>query len=465
MSVETTPPKPDAAFDRETVLVIAAILTGGLTVLLDSTIVSVALKSLAVDLSASVTTIQWVSTGYLLAVGTTIPLAAWAQGRWGGRKLWLTGLVLFGAGSIGASLAGNVGWLIAARGIQGVGGGILMPLMATLPMQAAKGKVTGRMISMVTLPMLVGPMLGPVIGGLILHWLSWRWLFWVNVPILLIGFVAAWRVLPADDGMSRKKLDLIGVVLLPPGLVGLLYGLSKVSGAGGFDHAEVLWPLIAGAGLIALFGWHAVRRGAAALVDLSLLTHRQVASTCALMFISGAGLFGGMFLLPLYWQIGRNHGVLEAGLLMVPQGVGSLFSRPIVGSLTDRIGARPIAFAGLAVVTLATVPFAVADLDVSSWWMCAALVVRGIGLGAVMIPIMAVAYRGLVGEDVAHASVLTRVSQQVGGSFGTALLAVVLEHSLTSTGSAADAFHHSFWWAVALSALGAAAVPTLPRKE
>jgi EmrB/QacA subfamily drug resistance transporter len=452
-----------ATFDREALTVVAAVLIGGLAVLLDSTIVSVALKSLATDLGASVTTIQWVTTAYLLAVGVTVPLAVWAQSRWGGKRLWLAGLVLFGIGSIAASLAGSAGLLIAARALQGVGGGILMPLMTTLPMQAVRGRVTGRMIATVSLPMLVGPMLGPVIGGLILHWLSWRWLFWVNVPLVIVGFVAAARALPAQDGLDRRRLDLLGVVLLPPGLVGVLYGLSQVSSAGGFDHASVLVPLLVGAALVVSFAVHAVRRGAGALVDVSLLAHRQVASSCAVLFLAGAGLFAGMFLLPLFWQVARGQSVLVAGALMVPQGLGSLVARPAAGRLTDTLGARGVSFAGVLVMAVATVPFAVAGPATSTWWLGLALVVRGVGLGAVTIPVMAVAYQGLTGEDVAHASVLTRVSQQVGGSFGTAVLAVVLEHGLT-TGTPAAAFDRAFWWAVGLSVLTAVVVPTLPRR-
>lgn len=450
-----------ATFDRQTIKVVVAVLIGGLAVLLDSTIVSVALKSLATDLGASITTIQWITTAYLLAVGVTVPLAVWAQARWGGKRLWLGGLVLFGVGSIAASLAGSAGLLIAARVLQGVGGGILMPLMATLPLQAARGRVTGRMIATVSLPMLIGPMLGPVIGGLILHWLSWRWLFWVNVPLVVVGFVAAARALPGRDELERRTLDVLGAVLLPPGLVGMLYGLSQVSSAGGFGHTKVLVPLLAGAALVAGFAVHAVRRGPDALVDVRLLARRQVASSCAVLFLAGAGLFAGMFLLPLFWQVSRGQSVLVAGAMMVPQGLGSLVSRTTAGRLTDTIGARGVSMAGVLVTAAATVPFAVAGPTTSAWWLGAALFVRGVGLGAVTIPVMAAVYQGLTGDDVAHASVLTRVPQQVGGSFGTAVLAVVLEHGLT-TGTPAEAFDRAFWWAVGLSLVTALVVPTLP---
>jgi EmrB/QacA subfamily drug resistance transporter len=448
-------------FDRATIRVVVAVMTGGMAVLLDTTIVAVALKTLAVDFGASVTTIQWVTTAYLLAVGVSMPLAAWAQGRWGGKRLWLAGLVLFGLGSIGASMAGTIGVLVAARAVQGVGGGVLMPLMATLPLQSARGKITGRAIALVSLPMIVGPMLGPVLGGVILQYLSWRWMFWVNVPLVLVGLWLAVRALPDDDGTTARPLDLVGTLLLPPGLVGVLYGLSKVSGAGGFGHTEVLVPLGIGAALVAGFVVHATLRGAGALVDLRLMRRRQVGSASAVMFLTGAGLFAGMMLLPLFWQLGRGKDVLVAGLLLVPQGVGSLLARPVAGALTDRVGPRLVTAGGVLVAIAGTVPFALADASTSSWWLGAALVVRGFGMGALFIPVMAVAYNGLVGDDVAHASILARVSQQIGGSFGTAVLAVVLERAL-ETGTPAAAFDRAFWWTVAMSAATLLAVPFLP---
>lgn len=451
-------------FDRQTLWMVAAILIGGLAVLLDTTIVAVALQSLAVELQTSVTTIQWVTTAYLLAVGVTIPLAAWAQARWGGRRVWLAGLMVFGVGSVAASLAPSAGWLIGARAVQGVGGGILLPLMATLPMQAAGGRITGRMIALVTLPILIGPMLGPVIGGVILNWLTWPWLFWVNVPVLIVGFVTAWRTLPHDAPTEARPLDVVGAALLPPGLVGILFGLSRVASAGGFGDPEVLVPMAIGLVLVAGFAWHAVRRGGSALVDLGLLRHRPVAVGSVLLFLAGAGLFAGMFLLPLYFQVARGYSVLAAGGLMVLQGLGSLLSRPLAGYLTDTIGARAVALVGVLVTAGATVPFALSDASTPTWWLSVALFVRGLGLGAVIIPVMAVIYNGLVGEDVAHTSVLTRVAQQVGGSFGTALLAVVLEHGLTSR-SVDAAFDRAFWWAVGLSLIAAVVVPALPRSS
>jgi EmrB/QacA subfamily drug resistance transporter len=243
---------------------IITVLVGGLAVLLDTTVVSVALNTLATDLRVSVATIQWVSTGYLLALGVSITLTGWAQRALGAKRLWMAALALFLIGSILSSLAWSASSLIAFRVVQGFGGGILMPLMSTIVMQAAGGKNIGRIMSVVGLPAVLGPILGPVIGGLILEDLDWSWLFWINVPFCVVGLALAARYLPADAPAKRAPLDVAGFLLLAPSLLGLLYGLSNASGSDGLTHADVLAPMISGLVLLALFVVWALRRGTGA---------------------------------------------------------------------------------------------------------------------------------------------------------------------------------------------------------
>ena len=450
--------------DPKVIKIAAVLLIGALAVVFDTTIVSVALRTLAVDLHTDVATIQWVSTGYLLALGVAIPLAGWGQARFGGKRVWMFALVLFFAGSVACSLAWDAPSLIVARVVQGLGGGLMLPLLSTLIVQATGGKGLGRIMSVVSLPTALGPILGPVIGGLILGALDWRWLFWVNVPFCIAGFILAWRVLEKDTVAGRPKLDVIGLVLLSPGLVGILYGLSNAGKDGGFARADVLVPVLIGLALIAGFVLYAVRRGEGALVDVRLFRHRPVWSASVLLFLSGASLYGGMLLLPLYWQDVRGFDALGAGLLLAPQGIGTLFSRGLAGRLTDTIGARAVAIGGFIVVGLATVPFAFATESTNQWLLMAVLVVRGLGMGAVMIPLMTVAYVGLERSDVPHASILTRITQQIGGSFGVALLAVILEGAVTA-GHGSAAFDQAFWWAVGFTGLAVLVSFALPRRE
>ena len=225
----TTAPDQDR-IDPEVLKRALILVVGFLAVIFDTTIVSVALHTLATQLHASVPTIQWVTTGYLLALAIAVPLSTWGLRRFGGKRLWLAALTVFLIGSIGSSLAWNVGSLIAWRVVQGAGGGIMFPLLTTLIMQAAGGRALGRTVTIVALPALLGPILGPLIGGAILTHLSWRFMFWVNVPFCAAGLILAARFMPADKpgpGTPRPRLDLAGLALLAPGVAAVILGLSN----------------------------------------------------------------------------------------------------------------------------------------------------------------------------------------------------------------------------------------------
>lgn len=452
--------------DPELKRLAVAIITGAITVILDTTIVTVGLHELGSDLGASITTIQWVSTAYLLAMFVTIPLTGWAQARIGAKRLWLSGLSVFLAGSALCALAWNPASLIAFRAIQGLGGGVMMPLMATILMQAAGGKNIGRLMATVSLPAALGPILGPVIGGLILHYLSWEWMFLVNLPIGAVGLYLAAKRMPSGDRGARTALDVIGLLLVVPGTLGIIYGLTEAGSHGGFDTATALVPIIAGVVLVAGFVAWALKRGDKALIDIQLFKHhRPLAASSALMFLSGIALYGAMLLLPLYWQQVRGEDALGAGLLLIPQGVGALLSRTIAGRLTDAIGARWVAVVGFVIVALATVPFALSSATTPMWLLMGVLLVRGFGLGAVFIPLMSVAYQGLQRDQMPDASIVTRVAQQLGGSFGVAVLAAILATAALGAANLAElatAFDTAFWWATGFSALAAIVSFILP---
>ncbi len=449
------------------------LIVGFLGVIFDTTIVSVALHTLATQLHAPVSTIQWVTTGYLLALGIAVPLSTWGLRRFGGKRLWMVALAVFLIGSVGSSLAWNVDSLIAWRVVQGLGGGIMFPLLTTLIMQAAGGKALGRTVTIVALPALLGPILGPLVGGAILTYFSWRFMFWVNVPFCVAGLILAARFMPADKplaGAPRPRLDLPGLALLAPGVAAVILGLSNAGSAAGFAHPDVIVPLAIGIALTAAFAGYALRlarRHGQPLVDLSVLSRRPVASASAVLFFSGFSLYGAMLLLPLYYQEVRGASALTAGLMLVPQGAGTLLSRGLAGRLTDRVGGRLVAVAGFAIVAAATVPFALAGLHTNAWLLALCLVIRGFGLGAVTIPVMAVAFLGLDKEQIAHSSVITRTVQQVGGSFGTAVLAVILSGAVTAHhGNLVTGFDQAFWWATGFSAVAVLLsfwLPTAPR--
>ena len=446
--------------------ILAALLVGGITAILDTTIVAIGIRTIARELHSSLATIQWISTGYLLALAVAIPLVSWAQARIGGKRLWLIALTLFLVGSILCATATDAEWLIIFRVIQGIGGGAMLPLLTTLAMQSVDPTKMARTMSTVTVPIALGPILGPIAGGLVLNFLSWPWLFLINIPIGAVGLILAFLWLPKDapaPGSARTKLDVVGFVLIAPALAGLLYGLSKASSDGGFGNAQVWVPVVGGAILLVGFILWAARRRAAALIDIGLLAVRSVRSSSIALVFLGAALFSSSFLLPLFFQVLRGDTVLNAGLLMIPQGVGSLLARFFAGRMVERFGARTVAIVCLLLVAVTTVPFALADTHTGIWYLGAVLFVRGIGLGAVFIPVMSVAFVDIPRSDIPHASAITRIVQQVGGAFGTALVAVVLAGAI-SGGDVVHAFDVTFWWTIGITVLAAASAVLLPSR-
>lgn len=437
------------------------VMVGALAVLFDTTIVAVALHTLAADLHVSTATIQWVATAYLLALAITVPITGWAQRRVGGKRLWILGLALFLAGSIAASLAQTAGELIAFRVLQGLGGGVLLPLMATLVMQASGGRGIGRIMSVVSLPAILGPVAGPVVGGLLLEHLHWSAMFWINIPFCAAGLILAVRYLPSDGPVRRAPVDAFGFVLLAPGLVGVLYGLTRMASAGGLGTPGALIPTAVGLALLIAFAIRATRLGSRALVRVRLLRHYPLASSAVLLFLAGITLYGAMLVIPLYLQQLRGASVLVTGLLLIPQGVGTLASRALAGRLTDTMAPRYLVTVGFAITLAGTVPFAFAGADTNQWWLMAVLLLRGVGLGIVTVPLMALGYRGLPHDDIPDASIITRIAQQIGGAVGAAVLTIILAAALEGA-APSEAFAYTFWWAVGFTVLGLVASLGLP---
>ncbi len=463
--------RSDAGIPRGALSTAWVLIIGGFAGILDTTIVAIALDTLAREFEVPVATIQWVSTGYLLALAVAIPLTGWAQARIGGKRLWIAALALFLVGSVLCALAWDATSLIVFRVLQGLGGGIMFPLMQSLAVQAAGGRMTGmgRMMAIVTVPVALGPILGPVIGGVILDDLSWPWLFLVNVPVVLVGIaLAAWKLRDDSARRTRARLDIVGLLLLGPGLALTLLGLSNVESAGGVGSLDVVVPFLVGLALVGAFvAWSFARRERA-LVQLRMLGRRTVGSATAVLGLSGAALYGAMLLLPLYWQVLRGETVLAAALLLIPQGVGSLAARPVAGLLLDRLGPRVLAMVGFGVMAAGTVPFAFADAGTSNVWLSAVLVVRGLGLGTVLIPLMTVSMTGLAHDEIPQATMITRIAQQVGGAFGTAVLAVVLTTMVgdgTQPADAVDAFHAAFWVATGVALVALVACLAIPRRD
>ena len=427
------PEKIDAA-----VLKIAGVVVlGSIMAILDITVVNVALPHFQTDLATGDTplpysTVAWTVTAYTLALATVIPLTGWAADRFGTKRLYLTAIAFFVAGSVLCAFAPTIEMLIGARVVQGLGGGMLMPLGMTIMTRAAGPARIGRLMAILGVPMLLGPIGGPILGGWLIdnaHWLgrpSWTWIFLINLPIGVLALVYAAIVLPKDHTAPSESIDIVGLALMSPGLAAFLYGVSSIPDEGTFMATKVLAPMGVGALLIAAFGWWSMKPEHP-LLDLRLLANRQFSVAALTMFLFATAFFGGLLLVPTYFQQVRGEDTFSAGLLMAPQGIGALLTMPVAGALIDRYPVGRIVPVGIALITGGM--FALTQItSTSSYWgfIIPVLFVMGLGMGATMMPLMTSSLKALTGPQVARGSTLLNITQQTASSFGVAVASVLL---------------------------------------
>ena len=464
----------------------AVVVLGTIMSILDVTIVNVAVPTLGSDFDTSISTIQWVMTGYMLAFASVIPLTGWATERFGTKRVWLVSLLLFMLGSALSGAAWSIGSLIAFRALQGLGGGMILPVGQTILAQAAGPQRMGRVMSVIGVPMLLGPIFGPVIGGAIVDQVSWRWIFFINLPLGFLAVLAAQRLLPEARPQLGQRLDLRGLALLSPGIAIFLYGMSEAGNQGGFGNTRSMVAAAMGLALVLAFIGHARARGKNALIDLSLFVRRGFATAAATNFLLGIALFGSLILLPLYYQAVRHESPLQTGLLLVPQGLGAALAMPLAGWLTDKIGARVVVSAGMVLALLGTLAYTQVGTDTSYLYLAGALLVIGGGLGSTIMPSMAAAFQTLSREEAPSATSALNAIQRIAGAIGTALMAIILQRTITANlpglhggiqGMAAlseaqrahaapalaDAFGTTFWVGVGLIALALVPALLLPR--
>ena len=453
--------------DRHVWLICGVVILGSAMSILDTTIVNVALATLGRELHSTISEIQWVVTGYMLALAAVIPLTGWAAERFGTRRMYVVSLILFTGGSMLCGISTTTTELILFRVLQGVGGGMIMPLGMMMMADAAGPQRMGRVMSIVSMPMMLAPILGPTIGGLIVDNASWRWIFYVNVPIGVIAVISALRTLPHGKEGSPRPLDYTGLALMAIGLPLITYGLAEIGSTGKFSLTRVVLPCVAGLALVATFAVHAVRVPNP-LLNLRLYRRPTFSTASAATFFLGAALFGGMILMPLYWQHVRNESVLDAGLLLAPQGLGMGLMMPIAGRLTDRIGGGLPTLFGVTLTTLATIPFGLIGAHTSIAWLSVALLIRGMGIGFAFMPAMSAAFAALERSELADASPQLNVVNRVGGSLGTAVLAVVLQRALTGVhtlSGTASGYGVAFWASAGLTAVAIVPAFLLLRAE
>ena len=464
MSIENVKPVKEkldpVVFKTAMVLVV-----GALAPLFDSTMVNVALHAIAADMKANISIVQWITTGYVLAMGLAVPVSGWATKRFGGKRLYVFSLAIFLIGSICSMLSWNIESMIIFRVIQGIGAGLMMPTLQTELVQVSGGRNLGRIMSIVSIPGLLGPILGPVLGGILINAWGWHAIFWVNIPICIVAIPLALWGIPADKLSEKKEsLDVIGMLLLSPAFALLIYGIAQVASHGGLGSSAVYIPLIIGIVLMASYVVYALNTKREPALNVQLFKSVNFSASNILLIFSGIITNGAMLMLPLYYQEVRGASALSAGFWLLPQGIGMLLTRSWAGKTADRNGSRNIVLMSLAAIAIGTLPFAFAGTDTNYILLSIALLIRGAGLGGLFIAIMMSAYIGLPEEQVPHASIATRIFQTIGGAFGSAILATAAQqqmagHAQSDLPAVAYSFNVSFWWSIGFTV--AAVIPTL----
>ncbi|MFG2563955.1 MDR family MFS transporter [Streptomyces sp. NPDC048567] len=458
------PAPPAERVDRELLRIAFILVLGTFMATLDATIVSVGLDRLTEEFNASVAEIQWVSSAYLLAVVAAVPASGWLAGRFGGRRVWLAAIGVFLIGSVLCASAWSATSLIVFRVVQGLGGGLLPATGQALLARVAGPGRTGKVISIVAVVPLLSPVFGPLAGGSVLAVAPWPWLFLVNLPIGAAAVLLARRYVPVvPPAPQRTAFDLRGALLLSPGLAVLVYGLTEVA----HDRAvPATLGIVAGVVMLAAFTVHGLRTRSTPLVDPRLFARPPFGAAALALVVLGASVFGTTFLLPLYFQSGRGMSAWEAGLLLAPQGLGAAAGSVLVNRTISKVAPRTLVVTGIVLIVAGTAPFTLLGHGVPDAVVVSALVVRGFGMSMVGAPVMNIVYSRIEPEQLPRAAGALNLLNTVGGSVGTAAVAVILENRLAATGADVPAaFGDTFWWVLGFCLFAAAAATRLPRTQ
>jgi MFS transporter, DHA2 family, multidrug resistance protein len=405
---------------------LGVVVLGTLLSALNASTVNVCLPSMMASFGASVDDIQWVVTAYMLGFSTLMPLTVWLRDRLGHRTLYILSLVVFTVGSVLCGVAWSLPVLLLARVVQAFGGGALTPTAMAMIAEAFPPAERGRALGIWGVGMIVGPAIGPTLGGYLTEAFGWRAIFDVNVPFALVGLLTAVSILRHDRPPTtvRRPFDPAGFVLLSAFLVALLLGLSKGNVEGWSSRYVLTCWVVAGfsfAGFLLVES--VVEHG---ILDLGLLRHGQLTIALVVTAVRSVALYGGTFLLPVFLQTHMGLDEIRTGELLLPGAVVLGAMMPFSGRLADRIGARLPTVAGL--LATATFMFMYRELDsaTSTWGILAPMLIRGIGIGLIYTPVMTAAMNAVPTSSAGMASSMLNLVQQVAGSVGIAVLASVL---------------------------------------
>lgn len=441
---------------------IALLVASAFVVILNETIMSVALPDLMREFDVQATTAQWLTTAFLLTMAVVIPVTGWLLVRFPLRGVFIAAMATFSTGTLVAALAPVFPLLVAGRVVQAVGTAVMMPLLITTILTVVEESRRGQTMGTISIVISVAPAVGPTISGLVLDQLSWRWMFWIVLPIALTALVVGAVWVRNVTEPRAVRVDAVSVVLSALAFGGLIYGLSSIGeSAGGHTPVPVWVPLVVGALALATFVGRQLRLRERALLDLRAFAVRAFSVAVLLVGVSMMALFGTLVLLPLYLQNVLGLSVLATGLVLLPGGLTMGLLAPVVGRLFDRVGPRPLVTPGAAVVSLALWGMTMLDAASSRGTVVGLHVLMSAGLAFMFTPLLTSALGSLPPHLYSHGSAIVSTLQQVAGAAGTALFVTVMtrvtlarsEEGAAVVQASADGVHTALTYGAAISAV------------
>ncbi|MGO4192460.1 DHA2 family efflux MFS transporter permease subunit [Arthrobacter sp. YAF17] len=453
-----------AKMSRESVTVIATLLVATFVVILNETIMNVALQRLMVDLGVTAPTVQWLSTGFMLTMAIVIPTTGFILQRLSTRAVFMLAMGLFSGGTLLAALAPGFEILLLARIIQAGGTAIMLPLLMTTILTLVPVTRRGFVMGNVSIAISVAPAMGPTVSGLILEHFSWRFMFVFVLPIALAAFAIGARFLTNIGEKEKTRLDLLSVLLTVPAFGGLVYGLSQIGGGEGGPGSPAIIALAVGVISMVAFVLRQLRlqKTAAPLLDLRAFTFRMFTVSVLLLVVAMIALFGAVILLPLYLQEVRGLSSLETGLTLLPGGLAMGLLGPFIGRLFDKVGPLPLTVTGSSMLVLALFQFSRLDAGTPVGWIIALHVGLSLGLALIFTPAFTTGLNPLPPHLYSHGSAIMSTLQQVAGAAGTALLVSIF--AVVSAGSGMVAGMHAAFLTASVIAVAAVVLAAMMRK-
>ncbi|TJY41821.1 DHA2 family efflux MFS transporter permease subunit [Cohnella pontilimi] len=414
---------------RNTTAIVTVLICGMFVAILNQTMVNVAIPHMMTDLNVSTTTIQWMSTGFMLANAVMIPISAFLMESVPTRTLFAMAMMLFTIGSLICGIGPNFALVLVGRIIQAIGAGVMMPLVTNIFLRIFPPEKMGRAMGMMGIAMMFAPAIGPTFAGYMLETFSWRVLFYIMVPLGVLEVLLTFRYLPNVLKLTYPKLDVQGAIYSTIGFGALLYGLSE-AGSRGWGDAVVDTSVIAGVVFILFFIYRELTV-ARPLLNLEVFKYYTFTMTTVVSVVVNMAMFGAMLLLPIFVQNIRGYTALESGLLILPGALLMGVMSPVSGILFDRFGVRPLAVIGLAITAITTYQFTKLTAETSFNHLLLLYALRNLGISFIMMTVMTAGLNRLPPSLKAHGTAAANTMRQVAASFGTALLVTVMSTRTT----------------------------------